>query len=159
MMRRLLWIFVHKTVPETAICPADSLRIHYGPQKTGENSPQTGIKNGRPRCPEPPVNPQKRRHTAKRQENSPGFSAGGVWSEWRESNSRPLEPHSSALPNCATPGCHAKATCYIIEALAGFVKREAPKNPAKNFRRAGARPKLTGIPARAAAERLPGGAA
>ena len=27
-----------------------------------------------------------------------------VWSEWRESNSRPLEPHSSALPNCATPG-------------------------------------------------------
>ena len=26
------------------------------------------------------------------------------WSEWRESNSRPLEPHSSALPNCATPG-------------------------------------------------------
>ena len=28
------------------------------------------------------------------------------WSEWRESNSRPLEPHSSALPNCATPGCY-----------------------------------------------------
>ena len=27
-----------------------------------------------------------------------------IWSEWRESNSRPLEPHSSALPNCATPG-------------------------------------------------------
>ena len=27
-----------------------------------------------------------------------------LWSEWRESNSRPLEPHSSALPNCATPG-------------------------------------------------------
>ncbi len=23
---------------------------------------------------------------------------GCVWSEWRESNSRPLEPHSSALP-------------------------------------------------------------
>ena len=29
---------------------------------------------------------------------------GIIWSEWRESNSRPLEPHSSALPNCATPG-------------------------------------------------------
>ena len=26
------------------------------------------------------------------------------WSEWQESNLRPLEPHSSALPNCATPG-------------------------------------------------------
>ena len=25
------------------------------------------------------------------------------WSEWQESNLRPLEPHSSALPNCATP--------------------------------------------------------
>ena len=30
--------------------------------------------------------------------------SASVWSEWRESNSRPLEPHSSALPNCATPG-------------------------------------------------------
>ena len=31
-------------------------------------------------------------------------AAPAFWSEWRESNSRPLEPHSSALPNCATPG-------------------------------------------------------
>ena len=36
------------------------------------------------------------------------LSINGFWSEWRESNSRPLEPHSSALPNCATPGCHSK---------------------------------------------------
>ena len=27
-----------------------------------------------------------------------------VWSECRDSNSRPLEPHSSAIPNFATPG-------------------------------------------------------
>ena len=26
------------------------------------------------------------------------------WSECRDSNSRPLEPHSSAIPNFATPG-------------------------------------------------------
>ena len=26
-----------------------------------------------------------------------------VWSEWGDLNSRPLEPHSSTLPNCATP--------------------------------------------------------
>ena len=26
-----------------------------------------------------------------------------IWSEWRDSNSRPLEPHSSTLPSCATP--------------------------------------------------------
>src|SRR5699024_7028085 len=26
------------------------------------------------------------------------FSLTVLWSEWRESNSRPLEPHSSALP-------------------------------------------------------------
>ena len=25
------------------------------------------------------------------------------WSGWRDLNSRPLEPHSSTLPNCATP--------------------------------------------------------
>ena len=27
-----------------------------------------------------------------------------IWSECRDSNSRPLEPHSSAIPNFATPG-------------------------------------------------------
>ena len=27
------------------------------------------------------------------------------WSECRDSNSGPLEPHSSAIPNFATPGC------------------------------------------------------
>ena len=32
------------------------------------------------------------------------FSDGCTWSEWQESNLRPLEPHSSALPICATPG-------------------------------------------------------
>ena len=38
------------------------------------------------------------------------------WSEWRESNSRPLEPHSSALPNCATPGRTglSQISLYII---------------------------------------------
>ena len=33
----------------------------------------------------------------------PWFSV--FWSECRDSNSRPLEPHSSAIPNFATPGC------------------------------------------------------
>ena len=27
-----------------------------------------------------------------------------IWSEWLDSNQRPLEPHSSAIPNFATPG-------------------------------------------------------
>ena len=30
--------------------------------------------------------------------------SGLFWSECRDSNSRPLEPHSSAIPNFATPG-------------------------------------------------------
>ena len=34
---------------------------------------------------------------------SKDFSAF-CWSECRDSNSRPLEPHSSAIPNFATPG-------------------------------------------------------
>ena len=34
------------------------------------------------------------RHAKKR----PPVFTDGLWSEWRESNSRPLEPHSSALP-------------------------------------------------------------
>ena len=45
----------------------------------------------------------------KTRQNPFGFDAPAdldshLWSEWRESNSRPLEPYSSALPNCATPG-------------------------------------------------------
>ena len=31
----------------------------------------------------------------------PVFSS---WSEWRDLNPRPLDPQSSTLPNCATPG-------------------------------------------------------
>ena len=37
------------------------------------------------------------------------------WSECRDSNSRPLEPHSSAIPNFATPGylvAHLSAKVY-----------------------------------------------
>ena len=36
------------------------------------------------------------------------------WSECRDSNSRPLEPHSSAIPNFATPGyCLPSQTAYL----------------------------------------------
>ena len=36
------------------------------------------------------------------------------WSECRDSNSRPLEPHSSAIPNFATPGnCLRLTTAWI----------------------------------------------
>ena len=38
----------------------------------------------------------------KRQETQKHFLS--FWSECRDSNSRPLEPHSSAIPNFATPG-------------------------------------------------------
>ena len=50
-----------------------------------------------------------------------------VWSEWRESNSRPLEPHSSALPKlrytrkCAPPCCQSVATRDIILKGGAFV--------------------------------------
>ena len=40
-----------------------------------------------------------------------------LWSERQESNLRPLEPHSSALPNCATP-----RTLYMIAHPKKFVK-------------------------------------
>ena len=40
-------------------------------------------------------------HTKKRREML--FSSLFSWSEWEESNFRPHEPHSCALPNCATP--------------------------------------------------------
>ena len=32
------------------------------------------------------------------------YTVSLIWSECRDSNSRPLEPHSSAIPNFATPG-------------------------------------------------------
>ena len=36
------------------------------------------------------------------------------WSECRDSNSRPLEPHSSAIPNFATPGNSLSFDCQDI---------------------------------------------
>ena len=39
--------------------------------------------------------------------------SGLFWSECRDSNSRPLEPHSSAIPNFATPGYAA----YLSDSL------------------------------------------
>ena len=36
------------------------------------------------------------------------------WSECRDSNSRPLEPHSSAIPNFATPGSRRSSDWNII---------------------------------------------
>src|SRR2546423_15368474 len=35
------------------------------------------------------------------------------WSGWRDSNSRPLAPHASALPGCATPRRRADYTAAI----------------------------------------------
>ena len=37
------------------------------------------------------------------------FSRGRIWSGRRDSNSRPLQPHCSALPGCATPRPSAAA--------------------------------------------------
>ena len=53
-----------------------------------------------------------------------------LWSEWRESNSRPLEPHSSALPNCATPGHQGLAVTsrYYYTRRIGKVKQFFQKN-------------------------------
>ena len=37
------------------------------------------------------------------------------WSEWRDSNSRPLGPEPSALPNCATPRKIKQPNYYITQ--------------------------------------------
>ena len=42
--------------------------------------------------------------TTKRKKQKKLMSLLLLWSECRDSNSRPLEPHSSAIPNFATPG-------------------------------------------------------
>ncbi len=61
-------------------------------------------------CARPRPSEKRRNHARKQKKHRPNgrcFFADAdpaFWSEWRESNSRPLEPHSSALPNCATPG-------------------------------------------------------
>ncbi len=38
------------------------------------------------------------------------------WSEWQDSNLRPLAPHASTLANCATP------RCYFIAIIMNNVK-------------------------------------
>ena len=45
------------------------------------------------------------------------------WSEWRDSNPRPLGPEPSALPNCATPRCdHMSISqkCFFVKCLIDF---------------------------------------
>ncbi len=46
-----------------------------------------------------------RKRNTKRQQKSPSLQMSFfvLWSGWRDSNSRPLAPHASALPGCATP--------------------------------------------------------
>ena len=46
---------------------------------------------------------RQRRFCLYRENKTAGFYPAAVfsWSEYRDSNPRPLEPHSSALPNCA----------------------------------------------------------
>ena len=74
-----------------------SLRIHYAGRKRplGRGALRAQIHPGYGTG--VPANPHEQRKI-------PRPFSRGIWSEWRESNSRPLEPHSSALPNCATPG-------------------------------------------------------
>ena len=85
--------------------------IHYVPQDRSKTARKKERACGRFRSSEPPANP---RYSNKK---ATSFSADGFWSEWRESNSRPLEPHSSALPNCATPGrlarCSHRRRCLL----------------------------------------------
>ena len=42
------------------------------------------------------------------------YDGHSAWSEWRDSNSRPLEPHSSTLPSCATPRLKTYLQAQII---------------------------------------------
>ena len=48
------------------------------------------------------------------------------WSECRDSNSRPLEPHSSAIPNFATPG-YELVPCGLGYNSTAERKNQAPK--------------------------------
>ena len=85
--------------------------IHYVPQDRSKTARKKERACGRFRSSEPPTNP---RYSNKK---ATSLLADGFWSEWRESNSRPLEPHSSALPNCATPGrlarCSHRRRCLL----------------------------------------------
>ena len=44
-----------------------------------------------------------RTHTGKKKGGTMSTSFSWIWSGRRDSNSRPLAPHASALPGCATP--------------------------------------------------------
>ena len=47
------------------------------------------------------------------------------WSECRDSNSRPLEPHSSAIPNFATPGYSVVRPLTLEYSSTHFAKLQA----------------------------------
>ena len=51
-----------------------------------------------------------------------------IWYECWDSNSRPLEPHSSAIPNFATPGCQ-----LVYDTTVGSKKQEGIYKKVKKF--------------------------
>lgn len=55
-----------------------------------------------------------------------------VWSGWRDSNSRPLAPHASALPGCATPRTE---NVKYIDAFPKKQERRTKKSPLPFFSR------------------------
>lgn len=64
--------------------------IHYAFITPGENGPWKGAPSGHKYI---PVMVQACPPARRNKEKSPDLSVEGFWSEWRESNSRPLEPH------------------------------------------------------------------
>ena len=54
---------------------------------------------------------QKRRKPAFHNKKRTDLSISPFWSEWRDSNSRPLEPHSSALPKLRYTRICLSASC------------------------------------------------
>ena len=96
-------------------------------QQCGEASPRKGSCPQKRTLPEMFQQQEHRQPDGKGEEdvlNGPVFSKkigasdtklAPTWSEWRDSNSRPLGPEPSALPNCATPRKIKQPNYYITQ--------------------------------------------
>ena len=89
-------------------CPSVEIRPVFAAARRHAHGPRNSPPDCFSRCRERPRVLTIRRKKRQASEET------CLWSECRDSNSRPLEPHSSAIPNFATPGYSVAVQISLI---------------------------------------------
>lgn len=111
----------HHRHGNSSVCPMRSISIL--PDQAHHAQPPSRHRTSTTRC----FRRSLRSCAEKRQQKRPSLqmTCFVIWSGWRDSNSRPLAPHASALPGCATPRTEKRSISRLLQ------KSNSPKE--KNF--------------------------